>query len=362
MALANYSATLPDFLDICIYQVLNAQYTTQGTVFVSKGWDLKKTLDYLGTYFPRSYAEGLCIFSDYFRANKSVWGQKEELRIFDLGCGCGGELIGLLEAIRTELPNVKSVVMRAMDGNPYGITICHMLIGCYKIKYGLAIDCDIRCESFDDIMQFRAIPERVGNGYDVILSFKALNEIVTSGSWGCVNPYKEFRDAFISCLNGDGILCMADVDMPVQLMECPMLAGFRACDPNMMGTCCVKQMADFLCAESKNKMANVVGNCPLVCGKRCVCNRGVSFVFGRDCSISLSYVYYRDLMYQAVFGCGWPLSTSCHNLKSHGGGRDAEKRFFVKHSHAHDGDGDSEGLFYAISTVIPLPPNDDLPL
>ena len=46
MALANYSATLPDFLDICIYQVLNAQYTTQGTVFVSKRWDLKKTLDY----------------------------------------------------------------------------------------------------------------------------------------------------------------------------------------------------------------------------------------------------------------------------------------------------------------------------
>lgn len=361
MALANYSATLPDFLDICIYQVLNAQYTTQGTVFVSKRWDLKKTLDYLGTYFPRSYAEGFCIFSDYFRVNKSIWGQKEELRIFDLGCGCGGELIGLLEAVRHELPNVKSVMIRAIDGNPYGVTICHTLIGCYKIKYRLAVDYDIRCESFDDIMQFKSIPERAGNGYDIILSFKTFNEVLTRGSWGLVNPYKEFLDTFVSCLNGDGILCMADVDMLVQLMECPMMVGSRACDPNMMGSCCVKQMADFLTVESKNGLAQIIGECPLVCGKPCVCKRGTPFAFWRDCAISLSGVYYRDLMYQAVFGGGRPLSTSWHNLTSHASGRDTEKRFYVKHSHALDGKGDGEGLFYAISTVRPLPPNDDIP-
>ena len=361
MALANYSATLPDFLDICIYQVLNAQYTTQGTVFVSKCWDLKKTSDYLGTYFPRSYAEGFCIFSDYFRVNKSIWGQKEELRIFDLGCGCGGELIGLLDAVRNELPNIKSIVIRAIDGNPYGVTICHTLIGCYKIKCGLAIDYDIRCESFDDIMQFKSVPERAGNGYDIILSFKALNEIVTRGSWGLVNPYKEFRGGFSSCLNANGILCMADVDMSVQLMDCPSMLGGRACDPNMKGSCYVMQMANFLCEESKNGLAKITGDCPLACGKRCVCNRGTPFAFGRDCSILLSYVYYRDLMYQAVFEGGGSLCTCCHNLMSHGSGRDAEKRFYVKHSHALEGNGDCEGLFYAISTVRPLPPDDDLP-
>ncbi len=362
MALANYSATLPEFLDSCIYQVFNAQYTTQGTVFVSKDWDLKQTLDYLGTYFPRSYAEGFCIFSDYFRVNKSIWGQKEELRIFDLGCGCGGELIGLLDAVRNELPNIKTVVIRAIDGNPYGVTICHTLIGCYKIKYGLAIDYDIRCESFDDIIQFKSIPERAGNGYDIILSFKVLNEIVTRGAWGCANPYKEFQETFSSCLNANGILCMADVDMPVQLMDCPTMAGFRACDLNMMGNCYVKQIADFLREESKNGLAQITGACPLVCGKRCACNRGTPFAIGRDCSISLSYIYYRDLMYQAVFGGGWTLGTSCHNLMSHGSGRDAKKRFFVKHSHALAENGDSEGLFYAISTVISQPPNEDLPL
>ena len=234
-------------------------------------------------------------------------------------------------------------------------------IGCYKIKCGLAIDYDIRCESFDDIMQFKSIPERAGNGYDIILSFKTFNEVLTRGSWGLVNPYKEFLDTFVSCLNGDGVLCMADVDMLVQLMECPTMVGSRACDPNMMGNCCVKQMADFLMVESKNGLAQIIWDCPLVCGKRCVCNRGTPFASGRDCSIVLSYVYYRDLMYQAVFGGGGSLCTCCHNLMSHGSGRDAEKRFYVQHSHALDGNGDSEGLFYAISSVRPLPTDDDLP-
>lgn len=286
----------------------------------------------------------------------SLFGGK--LRVFDLGCGCGGELIGLLEAVRNKLPNVKSVVIQAMDGNPYGITICHTLIGLYKIKYGLSINFDIRCESFDSITQLKSIPGRIGERYDIILSFKALNEIVTRGSWGCVNPYKEFQEAFSSCLNANGILCMADVDTQVQLMDCPTTAGFRACDPNMMGSCVVKQMADFLYKESNNSYAQISPGCPLVSGKRCVCNRGTPF--GRNCAISLSGAYYRDLMYQAVSGGGRQLSTS-DNLKSHARGREAEKIFYVEHSQVPDGKVDDEGLFFAISTVRPLPPKDDIP-
>ena len=58
--------------------------------------DKAKTLNYLGTYFPRSYAESYCIFSEYFKSNNSDFADKEELSIFDFGSGTGGEIIGLL--------------------------------------------------------------------------------------------------------------------------------------------------------------------------------------------------------------------------------------------------------------------------
>ena len=62
MLLTNYSVELPPYLDDYIFQSLGAIYRKSGPVFVSNVWDYTKTLEYLGTYFPRSYSESFCIF------------------------------------------------------------------------------------------------------------------------------------------------------------------------------------------------------------------------------------------------------------------------------------------------------------
>ena len=67
MLLTNYRVKLPRYLDDYIFQNLGAIYRKSGPAFVSNRWDRAKTLEYLGTYFPRSYSESFCIFSDYFQ-------------------------------------------------------------------------------------------------------------------------------------------------------------------------------------------------------------------------------------------------------------------------------------------------------
>ena len=166
-------------------------------------------------------------------------------------------------------------------------------------------------------------------------------------------------DTFSSHLSGSGVLCMAEVDTPVELMDCPMMVGYGACNMSMVGECRVRQMADFLIKESGNDWARIVpGACPFMNTDTCCYKSRPPVSNGRNCLIALLNVYYRDLMYQAVFGGGCPLRTFWHNLMSHGSGRDAEKRFYVKHSHATD---DNEGLFWSISTVDPFPNNEDVP-
>ena len=87
---------LPEWLDTFIFDKLEAQYCPRNSDMTNIDDDKAKTLNYLGTYFPRSYAESYCIFSEYFTSNNSDFADKEELSIFDFGSGTGGEIIGLL--------------------------------------------------------------------------------------------------------------------------------------------------------------------------------------------------------------------------------------------------------------------------
>ena len=360
MLLTNYSVELPRYLDDYIFQNLGAIYRKSGPAFVSNRWDRAKTLEYLGTYFPRSYSESLCIFSDYFQIASQEWRMKEELCIFDLGCGTGGEIIGLIDAIRCKLSNLKRVVVKAVDGNPYAVEFCRNIIEFYKtqVGQGLTIDADILDGSFSNYEELGALASWMGNTFDIIMSFKALNEVILTGSWGARNPYKDFLDTFSSHLSESGVLCMAEVDTPVELMDCPERIGERACDPGMEGRCHVRELLKFLYEESKNGIATVNGKCCRTQGAVCSCLRNSPFAMIQDraCALQLSKVFYRDFMSQAALK--WPFMTEYHNFESYWGGREQEKRFYITHSNATD---DNEGLFWSISTVHPFPNNEDVP-
>ena len=165
MLLTNYRVELPRYLDDYIFQNLGAIYRKSGPAFVSNRWDRAKTLEYLGTYFPRSYSESFCIFSDYFQIASQKWRMKEELCIFDLGCGTGGEIIGLIDAIRFKLSNLRRVVVKAVDGNPYAVEFCRNIIEFYKtqVGQGLTIDADILDVSFSNYEELGALASWMGH-------------------------------------------------------------------------------------------------------------------------------------------------------------------------------------------------------
>lgn len=75
--------TLPKWLDDLIFNELGAIYRPMNSDMTNIDDNKEKTLNYLGTYFPRSYAEAFCIFTKFFKENNPSFLQKEELSIID---------------------------------------------------------------------------------------------------------------------------------------------------------------------------------------------------------------------------------------------------------------------------------------
>ena len=109
--------TLPKWLDDLLFNKLSASYCRKNKDLVVFDCGHKDILGYLGTYFPRSFAESYCIFSQYLNDNRQKYLDKAELSVFDFGCGTGGELVGLVTAISEELPSVKHIDIRALHAS-----------------------------------------------------------------------------------------------------------------------------------------------------------------------------------------------------------------------------------------------------
>ena len=109
--------SLPKWLDDYIFNQLKANYCPSNSDMTVIDWDKSNVLNYLGTYFPRSYAEAYCIFSEYFKQHLKEWQNRESVSVFDFGCGTGGEIIGLLTAIEERLPYIEQVEIIVLDGN-----------------------------------------------------------------------------------------------------------------------------------------------------------------------------------------------------------------------------------------------------
>ncbi len=103
---------LPAWLDDFIFDQLNAEYEPD---FKRYDYNLyltkEENLKYLGTYFPRSYAESFCIFDNIFQNSKyqnSLF-ENKSLNILSVGCGTGGDIFGLLTTIIKYCHNVSNI-------------------------------------------------------------------------------------------------------------------------------------------------------------------------------------------------------------------------------------------------------------
>ena len=73
---------LPQWLDNLIFEQMQGKYCPTCGDMTVINWNKKDVLNYLGTYFPRSYAESLYIFnniSNYLK--KDSWGKRRDTYI-----------------------------------------------------------------------------------------------------------------------------------------------------------------------------------------------------------------------------------------------------------------------------------------
>lgn len=205
------SVILPQWLDNLIFEQLGAKYCCSNADMTVIDWDKNDVLNYLGTYFPRSYAESYCIFSDYFKSHSEQFVNKAELSIFDFGCGTGGEIIGLLTAMSENCPNVKNAIIVALDGNQHALQLYDTVLLELKKHIELKIESHSAQLRIDDFYDLNVLNKVVKRKFDLIISFKAICEFVTKHQFEQQNAYEHVSRFLLPKLTENGMILLVDV-------------------------------------------------------------------------------------------------------------------------------------------------------
>lgn len=204
---------LPSWLDEYIFKRLNAKYQPSYTKF-SYNLDLNKEecKVYLGTYFPRSFAEGFMILNSILQdpSITSILKSKQVIKILDFGCGTGGELLGFLHALENQLEAKLSLKIIGIDGNQYSLRILENIINCYnsrgknKVEFIVA-PCFIETQS-----DLSTVSDIIGTDFDFIITSKAIGEFENKKRIED-NGYEFFAKIFAPLLCKTGIMTIIDV-------------------------------------------------------------------------------------------------------------------------------------------------------
>lgn len=204
---------LPAYIDDFIFNHLNAIYAPDFQRFEYNldlaGEEIRK---YLGTYFPRSYAESFCIFDNIFqnRVYQETITNKKSLNILSVGCGTGGDIIGLITAIEKHFLAVSEINIWAIDGNKEALAILEQIVDKVKVQSSKKITLKTIESVINSISDF--IFENPPNSkFDFILSFKFVCEIIAMGKGRFDYSYSDFVIKFLPMLSSNGLCVLLDV-------------------------------------------------------------------------------------------------------------------------------------------------------
>lgn len=206
------SVMLPEWLDLLIFNDMGARFCRRCSDLTIIDWKKEDMKDYLGTYFPRSYAEAYCIFFNFFSENQVVWEKRETLNIFDFGCGAGGEILGFLQAVEECLPNIKSVSITALDGNVNSLRMFEQIFEIAQKEMKIATHINLSPTSIDDLDDLDVVISVIKEKFDFIFVFKSICEFVTKRQFEDENPYWHIINSLALKLNeNDALMAIVDV-------------------------------------------------------------------------------------------------------------------------------------------------------
>ena len=205
------SVILPQWLDNLIFEQLGAKYCRYNADMTVIDWDKNDVLNYLGTYFPRSYAESYCIFNELFHQYPSTFAGKTDICIFDFGCGTGGEIIGFLTAISENIRSVHKVKISALDGNFHSLRFLEKIVDIYKGICRMEVELRLIPHKIEDFYDLSILDSIIPHGLDMFVSFKAICEFVTKERFEQQNAYTHIIKTFLPKLDENGLMVLADL-------------------------------------------------------------------------------------------------------------------------------------------------------
>lgn len=202
--------TLPKWLDDYIFNHLGARYSRCNSDMTVLDWGHSEILSYLGTYFPRSYAESYSIFCQFLN-DTDFYQECESVKILDFGCGTGGEIVGIADAFVRCRPDVNKIKVRAVDGNQYALNRFDEIVDEFNRRGKLCIETNLSAVIIDDFYDLNILDVIIDDDYDLIISFKAVCEFVTKQQFEENNAYEYLINFMFPKLSDKGVMFLADV-------------------------------------------------------------------------------------------------------------------------------------------------------
>lgn len=212
----------PD-LESVLFEEFDAQYCRRrGDARFNADSDEAEVRSYLGTYFPRSWAEHTLIWKRLLvhKAIQDSLQSQKCIRLLDVGSGTGGHLYAVVEQLRTQFKKSRIKVL-AIDANEQALNKQCKLHERLMFN-GVDIDFDLmrfelNSERFGQ--QLQEVCESTEEKFDIILSSKFLSEIGVYARREGVNSYgfyQSFLEVADNVLSPQGIVSLVDVNIPIE--------------------------------------------------------------------------------------------------------------------------------------------------
>lgn len=176
----------------------------------------RDNIQYLGTYFPRSYKEAYVILKNVIATLAKHNYFQKKINVLDLGSGTGGQLFALLQIIEEEVKEPLDIYIFSVDGNQSALNIQKKIYNdMYKHKMVHKIYLYPRPQKFKTSLDIYKFLAASFYNIDILLSFKFLSEMLRYD----INIWYATLKAGNKILKPNGIICFNDVSMKIEIKD-----------------------------------------------------------------------------------------------------------------------------------------------
>ncbi len=216
--------TLPTELEHVLFSDLEAYYSpNHADVRFNLDSDSKKIKNYLGTYFPRSFAESYSIYKDVLcfqpvnsPGGKSLIATDTSVSILSFGCGTGGDVVGGIYALLENRPNLKTIEITGIDGNELALEKAEYIIDCIRqASKAKILFHPIRFNANKDDCDLIKNQLKPGN-FDFVQTFKTVGELPQEPESPARydSVYGDVTSFFIRYIKPTGLFIVLDLCYP----------------------------------------------------------------------------------------------------------------------------------------------------